>query len=96
MLINISENGLRSGYILLSTDKQAVEEKNCKIPGSKYRIISDSLSDRNYRLQLLPGTSLPALTTLFPSHSLLALVLIHVVPVKPSTDPVKCLTVAES
>lgn len=59
MLVNISENGLRSGYILLSTDKQAVEEKNCKIPRSRYRIIPDSLSARNYRLLLLPGTSLP-------------------------------------
>lgn len=36
MLLNISEKGLKSGYILLSTDKQAVEEKNCKNPGSRY------------------------------------------------------------
>lgn len=36
MLLNISETGLKSGYILLSTNKQVVEEKNCKNPGSRY------------------------------------------------------------
>lgn len=36
MLLNISENGLKSAYVLLSTDKQTMEEKNCKNPGSRY------------------------------------------------------------